>query len=297
MINKTRVDKKFLNLFTYSSISSPNDNLHLFTLKIQNNRFLYQELSRALHGIVINFCLSPREINEISNPGIEYVEAVNKFRDYNSNHGELGELLLYSLLETHLEAPKLLSKMMLKTSTNDYVKGADGIHIRELEDGSYHMIFGESKLNQSYQTGLYRAFHSINEYLTREKNNIYHEIRLVNSHLKNEFVEKDEAYEFLKKIIIPSEDEVEIDNAFSIFVGFEIDFTDAELALNGSGFRKMAKDKVEEIILKEVDYIEEKISKYNLSAYPFYIYAMPFTNLETTRTKMIGNLMEAKYDF
>lgn len=51
---------------------------------------------------------------------------MEKFVDYTRNNGELGELLLFCFLETHLGAPQILTKLELKTSISHYVNGADG---------------------------------------------------------------------------------------------------------------------------------------------------------------------------
>jgi hypothetical protein len=61
---------------------------------------------------VFSFIYRPVELSK---------KARGKFIDYiNNKGGELGELLLYCFLESHLKAPKILSKLELKTSTNHY---------------------------------------------------------------------------------------------------------------------------------------------------------------------------------
>ena len=65
---------------------------------------------------------------------------------YKRQDGELGELLLFCFLESQLKAPKILSKLELKTTSGLYVNGADGVHFLKLEDGNYQLIFGESKM-------------------------------------------------------------------------------------------------------------------------------------------------------
>lgn len=49
-------------------------------------------------------------------------------------------------MESQLKAPKILSKLELKTTSGLYVNGADGVHFLKLEDGNYQLIFGESKM-------------------------------------------------------------------------------------------------------------------------------------------------------
>lgn len=293
---KSSVDKDFLKVFSEGKkYDLDGNNLNLFSAKIENNEFKYSTLVDSLFDVFIDFCLSSKEKSKLGD-GRKYVEAASKFRKYESNTGELGELLLFSFLETHLEAPKILSKMLLKTSTNDYVKGADGIHLKKLADGAYHLIFGESKLYKSIRSGVRDAFESIEEYINREKNNINDEVKLIGVHLPNEF-EKEEHYEMIKRIIFPSEEEIELDKAFGIFTGFEIKFTDEELKIKNQEFRIVAKKKIEDMVERQFEFVKKQIDEKGLQAYTFYIYFMPFTDIDNVRKKIIENLMGAKNDF
>lgn len=88
-----------------------------------------------------------------------------KFRDYSTNKGELGELLLYTFFEGELGAPQILSKMSLKTRPGDYTKNSDGIHYLKLSNSDrYHLIFGEAKMNKQLSSGFKSAFESIAEH-------------------------------------------------------------------------------------------------------------------------------------
>jgi hypothetical protein len=56
--------------------------------------------------------------------------------------GELGELLLYCFLESHINAPKILTKLEIKTSNQMDVNGADGVHLLQNTDKDYQLVFG-----------------------------------------------------------------------------------------------------------------------------------------------------------
>lgn len=296
LLIQTTIDKKFLDVFSKELRYELNStSLSIFSIKIENNKFKYNNLVDILFDVFIDFCLSPNEKNKLGD-GRRYVEAAAKFRKYESNKGELGELLLYSFLESHLEAPKILSKMLLKTSTNDYVKGADGIHLKKIGDNEYHLIFGESKMYASLRDGLRDAFSSIREYIYREKNNINDEVKLLSTHLPNEF-EKTESYNIVKDIIFPKEEEIELDKAFGIFVGYEMDFTLDELKKSNKEFREIVANKIKGKIESQISFLEENINKTEFIGYSFYVYLMPFTELDTVRQKIIQNLVGAKNDF
>ena len=66
----------------------------------------------------------------------------------------MGELLLYLFLENCLHAPKLLSKMEIKTTRNQYIYGADGLHLYMTKDkyGNmlYQFVIGEAKIKMIF---------------------------------------------------------------------------------------------------------------------------------------------------
>jgi hypothetical protein len=301
---KTSINEKFLSLFYHDikdyKIEKCNSKINLHILRISNNRFDYFSLVNELHDNIITYCLSPKELEELEGTfgGKKYTLAVKKLREHDTNDGELGEILLYCLLESHLKAPKIMTKMELKTSSKDYVKGADGIHLLQLNDTDFHLIFGESKLNKSFQRGLYEAFESISEFINRPKNNINDEILLVNTHLKNEAL-TEEFYKFFKKVLIPNaqDDDVYTDNAFGIFIGFNLEIDVDDWNLPNGEFRNKVRKIITEIVEKEYPYIERKIKEKNLGGYTFYLYAIPFFDLGSTRKKVIENLKGASNDF
>src|SRR5699024_1508716 len=123
-----------------------NNKLVLFILKINADEFDYATLNENLLDPLIDFSLSIKIRDKYADkPEALAAKAREKFVDYIHNKGELGELLLYCFLESHLNAPKVLSKLELKTSTNHYVNGSDGVHFLKLSNGNYQLIFGESK--------------------------------------------------------------------------------------------------------------------------------------------------------
>jgi uncharacterized protein YlbG (UPF0298 family) len=297
------VEKSFLDLF-YNDIKNLKlDNsdtlINLFILNIENKQFTYPNLLDELRNSVVTYALSQKEIKDLGNKyGTIYTRAVDRLRKYNSNEGELGELLLYSFLESHLKAPKILTKLRLKTSSNDYVKGSDGIHILKLDQKNYQLIFGESKVYSDFKEGLDDAFTSIHDFVNRDTNNINDEINLLSTHLKEEVIDEN-LYEFLKKVIIPSaaDEEVYKDNAFGVFVGFNIDISDEFKKLSNDKFRSKIRTTIIDKVKGELDFIQQEIDNYELQGYSFYIYTLPFTKLSETRKKFIKNLKEVKNDF
>lgn len=292
------IKEDFLDLF-YNDICDEElenkNRLNLFTLKVKNNAFSYDELIAELGNKLHYFALSRKQINQLKkddklNDLVKKAKA--KLKHHTDNEGELGEILLYCLLESHLNAPKILTKLELKTNSNDYVKGADGVHLLKLSDSDYQLILGESKLNSDLKKGIYEAFGSINKLLT-STSKMEFEIDLINSELVKEAYEED-SYDVLKKIIVPSakEDETYLDYSFGIFLGFDIAITDVELKLSNSEFRTNIREKIKNEILKAKDSINYQLKKKGYTGYQFYVYVVPFSDLQNKRKDIIKQISE-----
>lgn len=288
----------FLDLFYHDICEEPlenNNTLNLFTLKVKNNAFSYDELISELGNKLYYFALSRKQINQLKkddklNDLIK--KAKSKLKNYDINEGELGEILLYCLLESHLNAPKILTKLELKTNSNDYVKGADGVHLLKLNNFDYQLIIGESKLNSDIKQGIYEAFNSINKFLN-ENTKLEFEIDLINSELVKEAYDES-SYETLKKIIIPSakEDETYLDYSFGIFLGFDIEITEEESKQINSEFRKNIREKIKTVVLSAKDSFNFQLEKEDYRGYQFYIYVIPFSDLSNTRKDIIKKIAE-----
>ncbi len=299
---KPSISENFLDLF-YKEIECdvPNTNskLNLHILKIENNQFCYNELIEELSNHFISFSLSRKDIAEFKKNekyGELYRKAASKFRNYNVNDGEAGELLLYCFLESHLKATKILTKLEIKLSSNDYAKGSDGIHLLELSSKNYQLIFGESKLNKKLTTSITEAFESINDFLHRKKNNIFDEIGLISSQLGKEALDED-SYQFIKSIIMPKAsdtDPIVKNNAFAIFAGFEIDSTEEEKRLSNDIFLALIKEKIKSEVESKMNHIKSKIEEYKLYNYTFYVYVFPFMNMDEARKNIIKKITLAE---
>lgn len=292
------IQDSFLNLFTAVFKDKPlecDNKLNAFMLKITNNSFNYNNLKEELENAMITYSLSRHTYDELITQrkfGNLYSRAREQFRKAESNLGELGELLLYCLLEAHLKAPKLLTKLELKTASNDYVKGADGVHLLKLDKDTYQIIFGESKLRPDLTAGISDAFSSIKTMLKEGLEKITYEIHLVNSNLLKENVSDEKSYEVLKKILVPTEndEDLNVDYSFGIFLGFDFPISDCERRLNNIEFRKMMKQKVEDAINEKIPQINKQLKKDQFIGYNFYFYIVPFYELDKIRKQIIADL-------
>ncbi|MBQ2882408.1 MAG: DUF1837 domain-containing protein [Alphaproteobacteria bacterium] len=300
MLIRTDIQSNFLNLFTKILENYDleyGNKLNAFMLKISNNQFNYGGLSEELQNALITYALSRHTCDELIKQqkyGNLSAQAREKLKAAENNTGELGELLLYCLLESHLQAPKLLTKLELKTAANDYVKGADGVHLLKIDDTSYQIVFGESKLHADLQSGITSAFKSIKTMLDNGLDKMRYEIHLVNANLLKETIQDENSYEILKKILIPSEndEDLNIDNSFGVFLGFDIPISDDERRVSNSEFRNNILEKIKTRIFDIVPTINEILKDNKFAGYNFYFYIVPFSELAKVRVNVIDKLKQ-----
>lgn len=275
---------------------NPKTKLSLFIHNINANSFDYDLLTERLLEPLIDFSLSGKTKEKLKNtPAILSRRAREKFVQ-EMNTGELGELLLYCFLKIHLRAPKILSKLELKTSNKFYVNGSDGIHLLKLENGNYQLIFGESKTVKSLTDAIRDALQSIYDFKNeinnkgQAKSGINYEKTLISTHLDNETFTTEEKT-MIEDIIYPKEsNSFQVDNAFGIFIGYEIDISPENKNLPNEAFRELINDTVKKEVEAQFSNIVKKIRDFGLNGHCFYLYVLPFTDLEVARKKITESI-------
>lgn len=81
------------------------------------------------------------------------------------SRGEIGELILHIACVTQFETVPVLCKLILKTSSNDTVKGFDGVHIRLLDSGDFELWLGESKFYKDPRRAIAEAVSSVRDHI------------------------------------------------------------------------------------------------------------------------------------
>lgn len=293
--------KIFKNIKDIQISQNPDDGkLNVFMCPINARKFDYDQISSVLVDPLIDYALSKKTINNLDGKHGRLSQiARSRFRNYIVNNGELGELLLFCFLEGHLNAPKILTKLEMKTSNNMYVNGSDGIHLLKVQEDRYKLIFGESKLYKDLPRALKNAFKSINQFVNEINSNgdfksgIKFERALISSHIENcDFSEEDK--KILRRIIIPTEGEphINIDDAFSIFIGYEIDISQETTTCTDNNFFEEVKEKILVDLDKYESKIYKKINDNNLLGHTFFVYIIPFTDIDNTRTKILKDILQ-----
>ena len=170
---------------------------HKATMHLQYVRFdpntgepKFDILARVLAKHVVRYALkastreSERETASYDeDEGDLFMIARDLFRK-TEDSGEVGELLLFFLLEAAFAAPQVVCKMELKTNPNDEIKGTDGIHIRWNNDQNHLDVYlGEAKLFQSISNAIGSAFASVTRFYDEGRTD--DELHLVTAHFKH----------------------------------------------------------------------------------------------------------------
>ena len=266
-------------------LSVNRKNLNFALVKLKSNSFDYKNLIKHLENAAVYYALPKKRIDELKSEGLlkDLIdETKEKFKSSKYNEGEGGELISYCINEDVLHAPKILSKLKLKTNSEDYVKGADGVHLLKLDDNTYEVIFAESKMYKDLKQAVNKAFESIDRFISGDA--IDFEITTLATNLSGEFEDID--VDYISKYILPSKSNVTHHTAFSIFIGFDIT-NDLDKSLDYKVYEQQMVDKVRKTIMDEVANITSKVSESNRRAYSFYIYLIPFENIEDFRKDII----------
>jgi len=262
--------------------------MHLHVLRVDGGDFAVKPLYKELVNNSISYVLSRQNLAKVlsdpSRMGEFWRKTQTQFKTPDSNAGEGGELLLYSFLEGHLGAPKILSKMELKTSSEHYVHGTDGVHLLEVSPGDYQLIFGESKMygdtaskiGSSASRGVKAAFQSMGKV---QEDDFDFDTWLVESELLKESL-NEEKVELLASILLPPASgapAITKSNAFGVFIGFELDVTTFPFADHTAPeIENHLRELALLAITAEVETIKTEIQNRGLGGFQFHIYAVPF---------------------
>ena len=291
------------NKVNETTFGKTSDNkLRLFMLNTENKLFNYDELYEYLLPNIAHYVFSRNTIHTAQQDPKKQmtilVDALSHLREISSKKdkgagGELGEILLYLFLEQDLHAPKLLSKVEMKTNPKDYVKGSDGIHFKFRTNDSgkkvLQLVIGESKIRNSLESGIKDAFSSIDTYLT---SNI-HDRTLLDTHLMNQMVDEEEAKELKEYILsVPRQKKETI---FGILIGYTIDYT-GDSDTNDQYDVNVIQENIKQVLAYKQT-ILDLIDHYKVNNYEFNFYFLPFHNAFRDRKAFIDQLTKAHPHF
>ncbi|MEM0909546.1 MAG: DUF1837 domain-containing protein [Pseudomonadota bacterium] len=234
---------------------------------------LIKFFSAVKDGIMSNFVFKCSEVEKklgISKSGAAeklFEKAIRKLSQKTAQ-GELGELILFTLMDVYLEAPKLLSKVADKPNPRMPVFGADGVH-GQFCDGKFRLFLGESKLYKDFKAAATKAAESIKS----AKQAYQGEFDLLDSNMDFPNITAD-LEEYLLDILDPfSEVEPEEYLYLPCFIGFS---KPELMKFSGSDFKKAYID----LAAEYVGDFYRKIENQDLDVQKTALLILPFESID-----------------
>lgn len=198
----------------------------------------------------------------------------------------LGEILLYAFLEQILDAPKIMSKVELVTTTNAHSSKCDGIHLLSLEGHQqpyYQLVFGFSSVSGDINDAIDQAFDAIEDI---EKTNINCLQLLEPSSLNRDF--DAETAQQIKDIVISKKgSNIVTESAYGVFLGYT-------LGLDPNAYptiQSVLNAKMDTDIKNHAAYIAQQISSRSLGTHSFYFYILPLNHADIDKTDIMERVM------
>lgn len=198
--------------------------------------------------------------------------------------GEVGEMILWMLMETVLQAPQVVAKMDLKTNPKLEVFGSDGIHVN-VDSDILQIYFGEAKLYGDVKSALNSAFTSIEKF--HDDKMYKHEYNLVTTHFKHLNTDKKEQlYDFITGRI--KTHDVAIRHACLIGYDWEeyMKLDTAERKEFISNFTTLYSNET----LRLTELIQKKFDTFSKKEFSFDVFFIPFKSVQELRTAFNAKL-------
>lgn len=266
-----------------------DEQLRLFHLSIQNNRFDHTALVKFLKRNVGRYVFSRAEYEGYKQrDDLEEValDAVNRMRSQQDGMG-LGEILLYVLLEQILEAPKVMSKIELNQARGQIHSRCDAIHLLT-PDGqrtTSSIVFGTSSVVGNIGDAITAAFDRVVDI----EQNRSDEVQLAEQTVFTKTLDPATA-NYVKDLLIPKPGGApEFDTAYSMFLGYDIGLDPKNYG--NQQYRAVLDQKMQGDIAAHAQIIANEINTRNLDNYSFYIYVVPLNEVDVDAGAIMDGLV------
>lgn len=268
-----------------------------FYLSFKNNLPTVDEFVEYLYWHLIPFCI-PRKKRE------EYDEKFRLTQDYRypmeladqakelfvksidsvKRSGELGEAILFVLLEAFMGAPQVACKMFLKTSRKMHVHGSDSVHILfDDNTGCLELLWGESKIYSKLSSSLDEICSSVGAFIEEndEPSPRERDIEIVKDHPN---ISDPQLCRAFLKYFDPYEREYnDTVESFCCFSGFEYSQYEKLKKMPSPKMESFFQEKYKQRIKSAVKLFDKKIHSNNIEKLKFYFFLLPFPDIYVFR--------------
>ncbi|MBN2266887.1 MAG: DUF1837 domain-containing protein [Candidatus Babeliaceae bacterium] len=256
-----------------------------------NKRPRVKDFARFIGHKITDFAISRSEINRAIKEANDTHSTVpiNKLNAKAQSlytrlpkSGEGGEVLLSVLAETVLRLPQMITKMVLKTSTEMHVHGSDGIHIGVNEsNGNLALYWGESKLHEDAAQAVRECFTSLAPFLrdsggggaAQER-----DLQLMRDGIDFDNTQLEEAMKHYLDPDDPMRNQLEYRGL--CLVGFDSDAYPTEPNLKE---KEEVKQDVEKIFNERKKHIGKRVIEERIHTFEIEIFFLPFPSVDDFR--------------
>jgi len=289
-ITGIRAKKEFMNFLEAIEIKDLFDTKvegKFFLIKYTYERSREEELLSFIFDNITTYSLTKEERDRLSPERADEIMklgrlAIQRFVTQ-STTGEVGEIILFHLLECWEGAVQIVNKMALKTSGGMPVFGLDALHFK-IDNATKVLYLGESKTGLKFSEVLKKSLDGTKEYYQKQKKEF--DINLASANISEDIPE--ETRKAIKEYLNPcKEDLSDFKETHAIFLGFQTDFL-KEFETKYSG--KELVEKVIESYRTEIqEYLQQIELKFNdypeLKEKRFIFFVIPFKELKGLRER------------
>lgn len=267
-----------------------NNHIKTFHFNIENNAFSFEALNKYLLKNIGRYMYSRLQLDEfIENEEQDTIalEAIKllkqKVNTTEKLDNELGNIVIYLLLENILKAPKLYTSI----ECEDSILNKAGVHLFTLnsENLSFQMVFSQSHITNNLKDSIDKIFEDL-DILKKSQNKHYKflETSILNQNFDDITSSK------LKNIILPQKRDtnISVNNAYGILLGYTLDI---EKNVSNEDCNKNVKNQMIKDLQKNIPYIVSKINLIGLQNSSFYIYLIPFNNADNEKSIIMKTLV------
>jgi hypothetical protein len=158
------------NLFSSVILTTNHNkfNKDSYHLSYESGLYRQSDLVKLIRDTVIYFALTPQELAQIDAETLAKLQTRAWKRISNrpaAKKGDYGELLLFLILEVFYPARKVVTKVRLRSSLGDEIKGYDCAHF-SIENDKICLWLGEAKFHQDFNTAIHKAIESLNDHIS-----------------------------------------------------------------------------------------------------------------------------------
>jgi hypothetical protein len=271
-----------------------NLNVNFYLQKCDADRVLEKEFREFLSEQIIRYVikhkfLDPKKMKDSAYQTRLYRRARKRFSSKSPNAAEVGELILFVLLESE-GILQIVQKMPLKTNKEMPVHGSDGIHV-QVADGYFLLYFGESKMVKSYQEGIRKALLSISNFYKERGGESERDldVEIISTHIDE--IKFEGFTDLIEELVLPYEgDKSKRREVKSIFVGYNWDALKTSSNGNGKDLTTHLSELYSEVQPSIVQYCSDAIARSDYKNEHFHIQFIPFIDEEKFREKFKEDL-------